>query len=314
MTAEIILTDEQVRNIIEDVAWPNEEVFKFAVEVARAIEQAILQSEQLQATEAYPCRIVETDFETNTVTLEMQGKYTVSSGQKYLCDVPLYRCPAPNSQVNLDSSSAPFTPKTASEMRSFIGMHFDSLRYANPETEEPDEMDRYTLTIHDLLSAFSWAGHYDCDHIPADSKMIDDAGEALRDALDLVGLDMGAYSSPKEALAALIDWHVSVATDPRTNGGWQLVPVEPKRKGLVFEYRQFSEWCRANPSFDLDSRLHSHGGTIDNGGYISDKKTRIAFAAWRAAKKSLAAAPQSAAEKEKESTVTGQGEYMNTNQ
>lgn len=59
------------------------------------------------------------------------------------------------------------------------------------------------------------------------NKMVDGADEALRKELDLVGLDMGAYSSPKEAIAALIDWHVSVATDPRTNGGWQLVPVEP---------------------------------------------------------------------------------------
>lgn len=49
MSANTVLTDEQVRNIIEDVAWPNEEVFKFAVEVARAIEQAILRTEQVQA-------------------------------------------------------------------------------------------------------------------------------------------------------------------------------------------------------------------------------------------------------------------------
>lgn len=44
---------------------------------------------QSQATEAFPCRIIEGDFEAGTVTLEMQGDYTVSSGQKYLCDAPL---------------------------------------------------------------------------------------------------------------------------------------------------------------------------------------------------------------------------------
>lgn len=71
------------------------------------------------------------------------------------------------------------------------------------------------------------------DHIPDGGKMVDDADEALRDALDLVGLDMGAYSSPKEALSALIDWHVSVSTDPRTNGGWQLVPVEPTENQII---------------------------------------------------------------------------------
>src|SRR5690606_27226404 len=39
---------------------------------------------QSQPTESFPCRIIEADFETGTVTLEMQGKYTVSAGQKYL--------------------------------------------------------------------------------------------------------------------------------------------------------------------------------------------------------------------------------------
>ena len=54
-----------------------------------------------------------------------------------------------------------------------------------------------------------------------------DADEALRKELDLVGLDISAHRNPKEALSALIDWHVSVAIDPRANGGWQLVPIEP---------------------------------------------------------------------------------------
>lgn len=94
-------------------------------------------------------------------------------------DVPLYKCPDFSCQGLLDSSNAPFTPKNASEMRSFIGMNFDSLQYANPETEEPHEMDRYSLTIHDLLSAFDWAGHYDCDHIADASKMVTPDGWQL---------------------------------------------------------------------------------------------------------------------------------------
>lgn len=44
---------------------------------------------QAQPTESFPCRIIEADFETGTVTVEMQGQYTVSAGQKYLCDAPL---------------------------------------------------------------------------------------------------------------------------------------------------------------------------------------------------------------------------------
>lgn len=50
MTTETILTDEQVRDIIEDIAWPNEEIFKIAVKVSRAIEQAVLQSLPVQTS------------------------------------------------------------------------------------------------------------------------------------------------------------------------------------------------------------------------------------------------------------------------
>jgi len=49
-------------------------------------------------------------------------------------------------------------------------------------------------------------------------------------------------------------------------------------------YKSFQEWCDKNPSFDLDARLHTHGGPIEHGGYISDDKTRVAFAAYRAGK------------------------------
>lgn len=48
MTTETILTDDQIDHIIEDVAWPNEEVFNFGREVSRAIEQAVLQSTEIQ--------------------------------------------------------------------------------------------------------------------------------------------------------------------------------------------------------------------------------------------------------------------------
>ncbi len=35
-----------------------------------------------------------------------------------------------------------------------------------------------------------------------------------------------SYDTAKRKLGELIDWHVAVATDPRVNGGWQMVPVE----------------------------------------------------------------------------------------
>lgn len=44
-----VLTDEQITNIIEDIAWPNEEVMQFGETVARTIEKAVLQSPEIQA-------------------------------------------------------------------------------------------------------------------------------------------------------------------------------------------------------------------------------------------------------------------------
>lgn len=128
MTAEIILTDEQIRQAVQcltaEMSLDGETLhLKNVNGCIRAIEQAVLAKLAEQATEAYPCRIVEADFETNTVTLEMQGKYTVSSGQKYLCDVPLYRCPVPSSQGSLDNSNhIPHTGKIIKSLRDEFAM------------------------------------------------------------------------------------------------------------------------------------------------------------------------------------------------
>ncbi|MGG5150505.1 hypothetical protein [Alcaligenes aquatilis] len=35
---------------------------------------------------SFPCKIIEADLDADIVTLQMEGDYTVSAGQKYLCD------------------------------------------------------------------------------------------------------------------------------------------------------------------------------------------------------------------------------------
>ena len=62
-------------------------------------------------------------------------------------------------------------------------------------------------------------------------------------------------------------------------------------------YREFCEWCNTVPYLDLDPRLHTHGGRIEDGGYISDIATAKAFAAWQAARRATAA-PQPQADAE----------------
>lgn len=56
-------------------------------------------------------------------------------------------------------------------------------------------------------------------------------------------------------------------------------------------YREFCEWCNTVPHLELDPRLHTHSGRIEDGGYISNGVTAKAFAAWKAAR-CAPAAPQ----------------------
>ena len=57
----------------------------------------------------------------------------------------------------------------------------------------------------------------------------------------------------------------------------------------VVLYREFCEWCNTVRHLDLDPRLHTHSGRIEDGGYISDRETATAFAAWKAARHATAA-------------------------
>lgn len=47
-------------------------------------------------------------------------------------------------------------PNTPEEIRAFIGKSFSSLRFGQ-DNEQPHENDTYTLTAHDLISAFQWS-------------------------------------------------------------------------------------------------------------------------------------------------------------
>lgn len=47
-------------------------------------------------------------------------------------------------------------PNTPEEIRAFIGKSFSSLQFGQ-DNEQPHENDTYTLTAHDLISAFQWS-------------------------------------------------------------------------------------------------------------------------------------------------------------
>ena len=65
---------------------------------------------------------------------------------------------------------------------------------------------------------------------------VEDAYQALQNELIQIQATIESFATPAAALSALIDWHVSVATDPRVNGGMAIVPVEASTE-ITFEIR-----------------------------------------------------------------------------
>lgn len=53
-------------------------------------------------------------------------------------------------------------PKTPEDVRAFIGLNFSSLEYGQ-KNEEPHADDTYTVSAHDLLSAFRWFELENCE-------------------------------------------------------------------------------------------------------------------------------------------------------
>lgn len=255
---ESILSDAEIVDIVSGLAWSSADTLGFGKEVAEHIQQAVLARLHEQEPLAW--------YVNNDITFDQQ---TADSWKKNLFIVkPLYENPSPSivrdktaciseKAESETQESAPFTPKTVSEMRSFIGMHFDSLQYANPETEEPDEMDRYTLTIHDLLSAFDWAGHYDCDHIVDNNKMVTPLAQRKIQSL----LDKGEYRSIENATVLVNDrGHAAIV-----NRGGAFYWVDNEALAREYDGRAApvdiaSDMCAALPSPLLRTRIKREVG------------------------------------------------------
>jgi hypothetical protein len=65
----------------------------------------------------------------------------------------------------------------------------------------------------------------------------------------------------------------------------ELEVVSASRESNVEQqYKEFAKWCLDNPAMGLDPRLHTHAGRIEDGGYISHRRTSSAFKAWQASR------------------------------
>jgi len=85
---------------------------------------------------------------------------------------------------------------------------------------------------------------------------------------ELINLHIGvanlsdSYTSAKEKLRALIDLHITIATDPSVNGGYKLVPIETSEAQQValplsdeqIESLREKTFSTGNPYCPVDSK------------------------------------------------------------
>lgn len=79
---------------------------------------------------------------------------------------------------------------------------------------------KYGNPCASLMSNKPISGAQNAIHAPQDQWKA-----AIDHELTSLGYTADCFSSPQDALNAIISWHVSAATDPLINGGFQLVPV-----------------------------------------------------------------------------------------
>lgn len=86
----------------------------------------------------------------------------------------------------------------------------------------------YRLDEDDVL-LYAPAGQQPVSETAAQGS-VPDWKQAVDDALvTSLQCTTDSYTDPKKAINDLICWNIAVATDPRVNGGFQLVPTEPTR-------------------------------------------------------------------------------------
>ena len=88
---------------------------------------------------------------------------------------------------------SPKLPRTPEEMVAFIGSHFDAMR---DETSDPEDI-RFTLSVHDLLSAMSdWFDDYAESAYSNEKAAEVDDWVSVEERMPEVGMTVMVYSPP----------------------------------------------------------------------------------------------------------------------
>ncbi|RSE58833.1 hypothetical protein EGT81_16635 [Alcaligenes faecalis] len=145
-------------------------------------------------------------------------------------------------------------PNTPEEIRAFIGKSFSSLQFGQ-DNELPHENDTYTLTAHDLISAFQWAEiDAPMSAEPTDDEIIDIAVEPL--GIDCDRMPYGVVVFARALLSRYSSAPVAAQPDVTQQTLDDVMAGIPARDAEIEALRKEIEALQAAPvkpySLDLD--------------------------------------------------------------
>ena len=90
---------------------------------------------------------------------------------------------------------------------------------------------------------------------------------AVDQLLFLVGLNIYEFENPMDALNELIDWHISVAINPKTNGGFELRKKSEALDSILYEIhrRAEKEWADDGNDFTVTISNEDYKNLVEDG-------------------------------------------------
>lgn len=96
---------------------------------------------------------------------------------------------------------------------------------------------------------------------------VEEVFHALDDLCVACGIDLASYENPKDAINELIDWHVSVALDPKVNGGMKLKKLSNTLENILYEIhrRADKEWAADGYDFNVTISSEDYKQLVKDG-------------------------------------------------
>lgn len=82
-----------------------------------------------------------------------------------------------------------------------------------------------------------------------------------------IGLDIDDFENPMDTLNELIDWHISITTNPKTNGGFELRKKSEALDSILYEIhrRAEKEWADDGNDFTVTISNEDYKNLVEDG-------------------------------------------------